>query len=172
MKKNIPNELKMLQDERRILTIKKIENGIIELESEGAFVSIPALVVRTGLSRAVFNKVHVREVLKDHNIGPYAINNIKSDKQLDYRDLFIKMENENNRLRNKITKFEESLYNKNKMIQNCEKKISEQEIELEILRGKLYQLLKKASLQGVVFQDSILYNWITTADEVSEKIDI
>jgi hypothetical protein len=49
-----------------------VSKAINELRDEGYLVSIKLLVERTGLSRSVFRKEHIRQVLKECKIGIYA----------------------------------------------------------------------------------------------------
>ena len=64
--KGLPKQLTEKQELLRQQSINKVLRAIEELKAEGRSVTIAALVEFTGLSRSVFSKGHIRELLVDY----------------------------------------------------------------------------------------------------------
>ncbi len=63
--RKIPDSLLNLQQRQREQTISAVKSSIQELQAEGYPITIKRLCERTGLSRSVFNKPHVKAVLDE-----------------------------------------------------------------------------------------------------------
>ena len=64
--KGLPKQLTEKQELLRQQSINKVLRAIEKLKAEGRNVTITALVEFTGLSRSVFSKGHIRELLVDY----------------------------------------------------------------------------------------------------------
>ena len=64
--KGLPKQLTEKQELLRQQSINKVLRAIEQLKAEGRSVTITALVEFTGLSRSVFSKGHIRELLVDY----------------------------------------------------------------------------------------------------------
>jgi len=92
-KRKIPDELAEKQARQRKETVKKIQQAIDELKSEGAIITTSKLVERTKLSRSTINKPHVQEVLKKNQVGRYQQRKvIDSDNSIEERLLALEKE--------------------------------------------------------------------------------
>ena len=63
-KRDIPENLKRKQEERRKETIDRIDKAIDTILSENGIVTKKKLIDITGFSNATFSKEHVKELLK------------------------------------------------------------------------------------------------------------
>lgn len=100
------------------MTVHKVLSAIEELKAEGYTVRIKELVEYTGLSRSVFAKPHIRKLLENYEIGnPSQKGNKKGE--MTRRD---KMEERIQRLTEENTELKK---------------------ECELLRGRLFLLMKK-----------------------------
>lgn len=63
--RKIPDSLLNLQQRQREQTISTVKSTIQELQAEGYPITIKRLCERTGFSRSVFNKPHVKAVLDE-----------------------------------------------------------------------------------------------------------
>lgn len=68
MKRTIPESLVHRQEKIRQETLEAVMQAILALESQGYNIKIKDLVSVTGLSRSVFAKPHIREVLVEYGI--------------------------------------------------------------------------------------------------------
>ena len=66
--KKLPKSLYEKQENQRQATVNLVLRGITELTSEGYSIKIKDLIEHTGLSRSVFSKPHVRQLLVAHDI--------------------------------------------------------------------------------------------------------
>jgi histidyl-tRNA synthetase len=71
-----PKQLLQKQEMQRQKTVNLIIRAISELKVEGYSIKINHLMEMTGLSRSVFSKPHVREILQNNGIG-YAKTNMQ-----------------------------------------------------------------------------------------------
>ena len=147
MKKKLNEKLKERHEELRKDTIEKISNAISDLDDEGYEITTKLLMERTGLSRSVFSKSHVVELLKEKQVGRF-----KNTKKLQGEDLL----QVNLGLQKDIKKYEiEILKLKNDLDKEIQKnmklelKLGEQEEEILTLRGQLMNIYRKASIKGV-----------------------
>lgn len=120
--KGLPKQLTEKQELLRQQSINKVLRAIEELKAEGRSVTITALVEFTGLSRSVFSKEHIRELLVD-----YGYSGIKTQE------------------RKKITKKEklaDIVAEKDRKIQELRAEKEELERECELLRGRIFLLMQ------------------------------
>ena len=121
--KGLPKQLTEKQELLRQQSINKVFRAIEELKAEGRSVTIAALVEFTGLSRSVFSKEHIRELLVD-----YGYSGIKTQEP------------------KKITKKEklaDIVAEKDRKIQELRAEKEELERECELLRGRLFLLMQE-----------------------------
>lgn len=121
--KGLPKQLTEKQELLRQQSINKVLRAIEELKAEGRSVTITALVEFTGLSRSVFSKEHIRELLVD-----YGYFGIKTQE------------------RKKITKKEklaDIVAEKDRKIQELRAEKEELERECELLRGKIFLFMQE-----------------------------
>ena len=116
--KGLPKQLTEKQELLRQQSINKVLRAIEKLKAEGRNVTITALVEFTGLSRSVFSKGHIRELLVD-----YGYSGIKTQE------------------RKKSTK-KEKLAEKDRKIQELRAQKEELEKECELLRGRIFLLMQ------------------------------
>ena len=120
--KGLPKQLTEKQELLRQQSINKVLRAIGELKAEGRSVTITALVEFTGLSRSVFSKEHIRELLVD-----YGYSGIKTQEP------------------KKITKKEklaDIVAEKDRKIQELRAEKEELESECELLRGRIFLLMQ------------------------------
>ena len=131
MNNKIPKELTKKQEQQRQTTVNTVLRAILELRAEGYRVRIKDLMDYTGLSRSVFSKKHVRNIL----IGQ----GIVSDEALPSVHTPAKQSAEQ-RLRRKLSDKEariSQLISENASLKN----------ECELLRGKLFLVMQDALLK-------------------------
>jgi len=147
--KDIPDALKKKQSETRKKTMAKVNKAINELRKEGYLISIKLLVERTGLSRSVFRKEHIRRILKENKIGMYAerktISNTANQSPVQFKNILKQLEKANK----KIDKLQMELSNKELQISKLNKSLSEKIDECELLRGEIFMMHKKALVKGI-----------------------
>ena len=142
--KDISEALRKKQDKIRQNTVTIVNKAINELRNEGYLISIKLLVERTGLSRSVFRKEHIRQILKDCKIGMYA-----ERKTLFHNtdQPYVHMKNirkELERANNKIERLQVELNDKKILISDLKSSLEEKNNECELLRGEIFMLHKKA----------------------------
>ena len=122
----IPKKLAERQAQQRQETINLVLRAINGLNNEGHKISIKLLMEYTGLSRSVFAKQHIRDIL------------VKND--------IVKNENKINSTKPKSSK-EERLKEKIQVQDNTIKRLKEKNEELkkecELLRGRIFLLMQK-----------------------------
>lgn len=131
MNSKIPKELAQKQEHQRQSTINIVLRAISELKAEGHIIRIKDLMDYTGLSRSVFSKKHIRAIL----IGQGVV----SQKDCDSARVHPKQSGES-RFRQKLTK--KDLRIRELMAENASLKS-----ECELLRGKLFLLMQRQSLE-------------------------
>lgn len=121
--KGLPKQLTEKQELLRQQSINKVLRAIEELKAEGRSVTIAALVEFTGLSRSVFSKGHIRELLVDYGYsGTKTQERKKSTKKEKLADIVAE---------------------KDKKIQELRAEKEELERECELLRGRLFFLMQE-----------------------------
>lgn len=121
--KGLPKQLTEKQELQRQQSINQVLRAIEELEAEGRSVTITALVEFTGLSRSVFSKGHIRELLVD-----YGYPGIKTQEQ---------------KRSTKKEKLADVAADKDRKIQELRTRVEELQKECELLRGKLFLLMQR-----------------------------
>lgn len=116
--KGLPKQLTEKQELLRQQSINKVLRAIEELKSEGRSVTITALMEFTGLSRSVFSKGHIRELLVD-----YGYSRIKTQER---------------KKSTKKEKLTDIVAEKDRKIQEFRAQKEELERECELLRGRLF----------------------------------
>ena len=66
MKRELPPALIQKQEQMRQQTIGKVLRAMEDLKAEGCRINIKNLMVYSGLSRSVFAKPHVRDLIQGH----------------------------------------------------------------------------------------------------------
>jgi predicted RNase H-like nuclease (RuvC/YqgF family) len=146
--KDIPEALREKQNKTRQNTEAIVNKGINELRSEGYLISIKLLVERTGLSRSVFRKEHVRKLLEECKIGKYA------ERKTLYRidQPYVHMKNirrELEKANNKIERLQMELNNKKLLISDLKSSLEKKNNECELLRGEIFMLHKKILINDI-----------------------
>lgn len=121
--KGLPKQLTEKQELQRQQSINQVLRAIEELKAEGRSVTITALVEFTGLSRSVFSKGHIRELLVD-----YGYSGIKTQEQ---------------KRNTKKEKLANVAADKDRKIQELRIRVEELEKECELLRGKVFLLMQR-----------------------------
>ena len=129
MKRTIPKSLVQRQEKTRKDTVEMVTQAILVLESQGYNIKIKDLISVTGLSRSVFAKPHIREVLVEYGIiqtqTPEKTTGAESTRRMD-------------RL----------IAEKNGYIQRLLRENEQLRYEVELLRGKVHILTHKTAAQG------------------------
>ena len=121
--KGLPKQLTEKQELLRQQSINKVLRAIEKLKAEGRNVTITALVEFTGLSRSVFSKGHIRELLVD-----YGYSGIKTQEQ---------------KWSTKKEKLADVATDKDRKIQELRTRVEGLERECELLRGKVFLLTQR-----------------------------
>ena len=138
--KTIPDALRQKQQLQRNKTIQMVGNAITELSAEGYTVTISRLMEQTGLSRSVFSKPHIKELLLLSYPKVPMRENIQGD-----HDLTVQLD----RALKKLEKTQSKLDSKNVMVQKLKADLSAKCDECELLRGKLHVLMQKCRIKGI-----------------------
>lgn len=120
--KGLPKQLTEKQELLRQQSINKVLRAIEQLKA-GRSVTITALVEFTGLSRAVFSKGHIRELLVD-----YGYSGIKTQER---------------KKSTKKEKLADIVAEKDRKIQELHAQKKELERECELLRGRIFLLMQE-----------------------------
>lgn len=120
--KGLPKQLTEKQELLRQQSINKVLRAIEELKAEGRSVTITALVEFTGLSRSVFSKEHIRELLVDYGYSGMKTRESKKS--------------------TKKEKLADIVAEKDRKIQKLRTQKEELERECELLRGRIFLLMQ------------------------------
>ena len=123
--KGLPKQLTEKQELLRQQSINKVLRAIEQLKAEGRSVTITALVEFTGLSRSVFSKEHIRELLVD-----YEYSGIKTQER---------------KKSTKKEKLADIVAEKDRKIQELRAQKEELERECELLRGRIFIYMQEKS---------------------------
>ena len=129
MKRTIPEPLVQRQEKTRKDTTERVNQAILALESQGYNIKIKDLMTMTGLSRSVFAKPHIREVLIEHGI----IQPQTSEKTISAESTH---------------RMDRLIAEKNGYIQRLRNENEQLRYEVELLRGKVHILMHKTAAQG------------------------
>lgn len=138
--KTIPDALRQKQELQRDKTICMVENAITELSAEGYAVTVSRLMERTGLSRSVFSKPHIKELLPLSGPKVPMPRNMQGN-----HDLTVQLD----RALKKLEKTQSEFDSKNVMVQKLKADLSAKCDECELLRGKLHVLMQKCRIKGI-----------------------
>ena len=127
--KALPKNLLDRQEKERLKTAEIVTKAISELESEGYRIKIQDLIEVTGLSRSVFSKPHVRQILMERGIVNSPCPPIPSDNIEKHGPVTVP---------EKKDEFIQRLLDENHQLRH----------ELEILRGKIHILMYKVEAKG------------------------
>jgi hypothetical protein len=133
MRRKLPKELTESQERRRTETANKVLRALIEMESQGFSLSIKNLMHFTGLSRSVFAKPHVRDVINEYCCtmpDPEAVTDVSG---------MSATQTVEQKLRAELEKRDER-------IGRLREKNAELTAECELLRGRLFLLMQKAGM--------------------------
>lgn len=136
-KKGNPNQLKIINEQRKEKTLKLIRSAVEDIKSSGYEVTIQNIMEYTSLSRGTFSLNHIIELLKELKIGKYG--KVRIDKELDEINIedFIKLEKE-------LSKKEKQIEKQKISLKSLTKKNTELLEENNILRMNIYEIqLKK-----------------------------
>lgn len=135
--RKISDSLRSLQQEQREKTMYAVKTAVQELWAEDYPISIKLLCERTGLSRSVFSKPHVRYLLADlkaANRSPKIISDGVSDAK--YEKLLLQLEKSKRR--------EDELKSANIRLRDDVQSLRS---ECELLRGELHTLMQQLRMQ-------------------------
>lgn len=125
MSNKLPKQLSEKQELLRQQTINRVLHAITDIKTEGGVVTIAALVEFTGLSRSVFAKPHIRELLTE-----YGYNN--------HNEVVRQA-----RRQGKPTKQTKILKEKDIQIARLQFENTELRHECELLRGRLFLMMQQ-----------------------------
>lgn len=130
--KALPKNLLDRQETERLKTAEIVAKAISELESEGYRIKIQDLIKVTGLSRSVFSKPHVRQILVERGIVKPYYSPIPPD---------------NNEIHREETLPKKKDKKKDEYIQRLLDENNQLRREVEILRGKIHILMHKVEMK-------------------------
>ncbi|WP_195250918.1 DUF6262 family protein [Romboutsia sp. 1001713B170207_170306_H8] len=151
MKKGLNSGLKEKQENERKETASKVDEAIKDLKEMGFEVSTKLLIERTGLSRPVFGKPHVLEVLKKHKVCRYK--EIKTVSTKNTKNYIDELELKNKKLYIELNKLKKELANSMRIRSNLELKIDDLEDTNKLLRGQLNKYYEVGLAHGVNFEE-------------------
>jgi hypothetical protein len=136
--RKVPDSLIDLQQKQREQTLSSVKSTIQELQAEGYPITIKRLCERTGLSRSVFSKPHVKAVL-DEELSNRSVKAIpEGTLESQYAKLLLQLEKSKRR--------ESDLRSANIQLRET---VQELRSECELLRGELHSLMQRGMrLQG------------------------
>lgn len=131
--KKIPDSLIALQQRQREHTISIVSGAIQELRAEGHLVTVKRLCERSGLSRSVFSKPHVKALVEDAMRSQSPVTMI-SEESLEGQHAKVLSQLEKSKRR------ETELKSTNIQLRET---IQELRSECELLRGELHSLMRQ-----------------------------
>jgi hypothetical protein len=132
--RKIPDSLIDLQQKQREQTVSVVKTAIQELQAEGFPITIKCLCERTGLSRSVFSKPHVKSVLSEAKFPTKAIS--EGTLEMKYERLLLQLE--------KSKRMETDLKSANIKLRET---VQDLRSECELLRGELHTLMQQCGMQ-------------------------
>lgn len=139
--------LRKRQEILREKTNEKVENAIKELLEEGFEVSTKLLMERTGLSRPVFGKEHVLNILKKYRVCRYK--EIKKISNNSNKDYVTDLERQIRELKREMNKLQQSIDKYTKRNIKLELEVHDLKETNELLRGELKSNYEKALAHGL-----------------------
>lgn len=140
--KTISDSLKLRQAKQREETLSKVKQAMEELSLEGYQITIKNLMERTGLSRAVFSKAHVKDILDQGKHLACREKTLafesRSSKDKDCQKIAAKLE------KMKLLNEENTV-----KIARLQNELIEKRGECELLRGQLHIIMQKCRIKGI-----------------------
>jgi hypothetical protein len=131
MNNKVPKELIARQEHQRQTTINTVLKAISELRAEGHRLTIKNLMDYTGLSRSVFGKKHIRAVLVSQGIvAAEACDSERTPPKSTAQQ-----------------RMKQKLEEKDQQIRRLTEENTALKSECELLRGKLFLLMQRQSLE-------------------------
>ena len=127
--KTVPDALIKLRQKQKNETITIVNTAIREIQDEGFNITVKGLVERTGFSRSLFSKPHIKALIPKCDL-------IKIQ-QCNALDI-----NRVNELEENLQKAQEAMAHKDTQILKLKSEILEKTEECEILRGKLHIIMQ------------------------------
>jgi hypothetical protein len=135
--RKIPDSLRDLQQSQREQTVSAVKDAIQELCAERCTITIKRLCERTGLSRSVFSKPHVKSVVDKAKISNSPAKAMAEESlQIKYDKLLLQLENSRQR--------ESYLKASNVKLRET---VLELRSECELLRGELHVFMRQCRIQ-------------------------
>jgi len=135
--RKIPDSLRNLQQSQREQTVSAVKDAIQELCAEGCPITVKRLCERTGFSRSVFSKPHVKSIVDRAKFSNSAIKIISEDAlEVKYGKLLLQLENSKRR--------ESDLKVANIKLREA---VQELRSECELLRGELHALMRQRRMR-------------------------
>jgi dynactin complex subunit len=135
--RKIPDSLIALQNRQREHTITLVRNSIQELQEEGYSVTVKRLCERTGLSRSVFSKPHVKALMEDAMRSQRPVTTISEESlERQYAKILSQLE--------KSRRQKTELKSANIQLRET---IQELRSECELLRGELHSLMRRHGMR-------------------------
>ena len=146
-KRDIPVNLKELQNAKRQKTLSKIQEAIDEIQEDNDIVNKKKLLELTGLSSATFSKPHVLQLLKQNKVCQYKNTlkiqpNFKINESEQLQKKIIKLEKENTLLLSK-------LQDKDIKVSIVKSDYKKLENDYELILGKLHLILKRIDMLDI-----------------------
>lgn len=139
MKRTIPDTLRKLQHNRKMLTINKVIDAIETLQLQEAKVTKKALMSLTNLSSATFSKDYIKDILKEYKVCQYEIKTTSNRPKGISKDIELDMR----KLRDKVLRLEDIILKKDSKISSLTNELKDLESRYSLLLGKLHELNKK-----------------------------
>lgn len=133
--RKLPDKLIEQQNIQKEQTISKVKTAIDELKKECIAISVSRISERSGLSRSVLSKPHVKEVLKQ-----YCTETKHNSRTFEYTD-------------KKAGQLQKSCNDKDDVIKKLQNKLACKTTECELLRGKLHILMQNCRIKGIQIPD-------------------
>ena len=152
MARSLPDKLKEKQQQQKRDTVKKIEEAIEMLKDLGyGSITIANLMKETGLSRSIFSKPHVEEVLKKHKIGKYKeVKTLVIEKQNKYTKEYVdSLEKQLSNANIKINRLESELASTTSKLKEEQLKYLKADLANRELADKFQRMYDKAISEGI-----------------------
>lgn len=147
MSRELPDALKKQQEEKRQITLYKIQDAINELTEDNAEVTKKKLINITGYSASTFSKPHVKILLEQNKVCQYKTKSkVKVVEKADSHKRYEQLLEQANRL---INRLKEDIVLKDIKINKLEEEIKYNNEKYQILLGEVHQITRKAKLSGV-----------------------
>lgn len=133
--KTVPDALIKLRQKQKDDTIVIVNAVIKELQDEGFNITVKNLVERTGFSRSLFSKPHIKALIPTCDVVKIQQCNALDIKQI-------------TELEGKLHKAQETIAHKETQISKLRNELTLKNEECEILRGNLHIIMQKCRING------------------------